>query len=508
MVPMRRWIALGLAAVAVVTAADNLDDARAQLLAGHVDAAIELLRGLVAKDPGALEPSVLLAETLIAEERFDDAGEAVEAALTKHPSAAGLHRLLGDLHYREGRIFDADKAYKAAIKTDPNNARAIYGISRVFEASCLRKKAFEMLRVAHAIDYHDPRIATAFYSVDRRSPAAIARLEAELARQQAAADGKADQALLRVLKLWIAEAKALDSKPEFEVASAGQQYRIPLGRAMDGRRLTGATLPIRINDAKTDLRFDTGAGGITLGSRFAERAGIQHLGDTEIAGIGNGAAVKGWVGYAPSIRIGPVEFRNCIVEVSKRGSVDDSGGLIGSDIFRRFLVKINWTGQSLDLDPLPGPAWDGHALVDRYEGPELAGYSQMLIIHHDLLIPTLISESKKTEQTPALFLLDTGSNVSMISTNLAPEITKVHGSEVRVRGISGKVKMVYDADKVVVQFSTFRQQIRDLTSFDLRDFSRGAGAEIGGIMGLPLIGMFESVTLDYRDGCIKFDYKP
>jgi len=27
-------------------------------------------------------------------------------------------------------------------------------------------------------------------------------------------------------------------------------------------------------------------------------------------------------------------------------------------------------------------------------------------------------------------------------------------------------------------------------------------------MGLPLIGMFESVRLDYRDGGIKFDYKP
>jgi hypothetical protein len=77
-----------------------------------------------------------------------------------------------------------------------------------------------------------------------------------------------------------------------------------------------------------------------------------------------------------------------------------------------------------------------------------------------------------------------------------------------VRGISGKVKMVYQADKIVVQFATFRQQIRDLTSFDLVGFSRGAGAEISGIMGLPLIGMFESVTLDYRDGRIKFDYKP
>jgi len=505
---MLRWIVLFLSAVSVVIAADSLDDARAQLLAGRTDAAIGLLRGLVAKDPSAVEPSVLLAETLLNQERFDEADEAVDAALTKHPSEAGLQRVLGDLRYREGRIFDADKAYKAAIKADSQNALAIYGISRVFQASCLRKKAFEMLRVAHAIDFHDPRIADAFYAADRRSQPAIARMEAELARQQSANGGKADQDLIRLLKRWIAEAKALDGKPDFEPASAGQQYRIPLGRAMDGRRLTGATLPIRINDAKADLRLDTGAGGITLGSRFAEKAGIQRLADTEFGGIGNGPAVKGWVGYAPSIRIGSLEFQNCIVDVPEKGSVDDSGGLIGSDIFRRFLVKINWVGQTLDLDPLPGPSWDGHTLVDRYDGPELAGYSQILILHHDLLIPTLISESTKAEQTPSLFLVDTGANTNMISTNLAPEITKLHGSDVRVRGVSGKVKMVYDADKVVVQFATFRQQIRDLTSFDLRNISRGTGAEVGGIMGLPLIGTFQSVTIDYRDGRIQFDYKP
>jgi hypothetical protein len=46
-----------------------------------------------------------------------------------------------------------------------------------------------------------------------------------------------------------------------------------------------------------------------------------------------------------------------------------------------------------------------------------------------------------------------------------------------------------------------------LTSFDLTGFSRGAGLEVSGIMGLPLIGLFASVTLDYRDGCVKFDYK-
>ncbi len=505
---MHRWIVLCLSAASVVTAADNLDDARAQLAGGHTDAALELLRGLVAKDPAAIEPSVLLAETLLAQERFDEAEEAAEASLAKHASDAGLERVLGDVYFREGRIFDADKAYKAALKTDPKNARALYGISRVFEASCLRQKAFTMLRVAHAIDFHDPSIASAFDATDRRSQAAIARMEAELAHLQGEASAKANDGLVRALKRWIAEAKALNGKPEFELASTEPQYRIPITRLMDGRRLTGGSLPIRINDAKADLRFDTGAGGITLGSRFAERAGIERLGDAEFAGIGNGAAVKGWVGYAPSIRIGNLEFRNCIVDVAEKGSVDDSGGLIGSNIFKRFLIKINFAGQSLDLDPLPGPAWDGHTLVDRYEGPELAGYIQVLVMGHDLLVPVLISTTTKGEQTPALFLFDTGSELNMISSVLAPDLTKLHGTDVRVRGVSGKVKTVYEVDKIVVQFANFRQQMHDLTSFDLGNVSRSAGAEVSEIMGLPLVGMFQSVTLDYRDGRIRFDYKP
>jgi hypothetical protein len=76
---------------------------------------------------------------------------------------------------------------------------------------------------------------------------------------------------------------------------------------------------------------------------------------------------------------------------------------------------------------------------------------------------------QKAGQTPALFLFDTGSNLNMMSTKLAPEITKVHDTDsVRVRGISGKVKMVYEADKIVVQFAIFRQQIREIASFDLR----------------------------------------
>jgi predicted aspartyl protease len=260
--------------------------------------------------------------------------------------------------------------------------------------------------------------------------------------------------------------------------------------------------------AKSVLQLDTGAGGITISSNLAAKAGVRRLADIEIGGIGNEAPKKGWIGYAERIQIGSLEFRNAIVDVSDRGSVVDAGGLIGTDIFRRFLVKLNFAAHQMDLDPLPGPAWDGSTSTDRYIGPEVKDFAQVLIIHHYLLIPTRISEDRDSDPTPGVFLIDTGASFSQVSNRIAGEITKVHESEyVRVKGLSGKVSKVFEANKLVLQFANFRQSNLGLISFDLSDISRGAGTEVMGILGIPLLGMFQSITLDYRDGLVKFDYK-
>src|SRR5580700_5598196 len=190
---MRRLIGLFLAAVTIAAAGDNgdkMDAAREQLRAGHTDAAIEILQQQLEKDPAAVAASILLTETLLAAERFDEADQAVESALAKNKSEAGLERVLGDLRFREGRVFDAEKAYKAAIKLDAHNARAIYGISRVFDATSFNKRAAEMLQVAHAIDPRDPVIAIAFDEGTPSSPALLARREAELAALRAAPGGE------------------------------------------------------------------------------------------------------------------------------------------------------------------------------------------------------------------------------------------------------------------------------------------------------------------------------
>ena len=130
-------------------------------------------------------------------------------------------------------------------------------------------------------------------------------------------------------------------------------------------------------------------------------------------------------------------------------------------------------------------------------------YTTIFRFGHELLIPTKIGDT-----APKLFLIDTGAFSNLISSTAAKEVTKVHNdSPIRVHGVSGAVKDVKSADKVVIQFGHFRQENDDLISFDLTPISRDTGTEVSGILGFTMLRML-TVKIDYRDGLVDFDYKP
>ena len=487
-------------AAALTLRADAWSDAIEKLRTGDQEGAIQLLQGAIAKEPAAVRPNVLLAEVLLSSERLSEARKVADDAIAKDPKVADFHRVAGDVRFRQGDILGAEKEYKAAYAMDPKNSRAQLGVARVYQTGSLNRTAELLIYQAHHLDPDDPVIEAALERTERNSPATLARWEEWL---KTGPEAGAANSGTRELKAHIEAAKKLGGKPSFELASAYAHYQIPMTILRDGQRFTGVALSISINGAKGDLQLDTGAGGLLISSRMAERGGVQRLADVDLGGIGNMGAKKGWLGYAEQIKIGDLEFRNCIVRVAEKGSVSDSGGLIGTDVLRRFLVKLDFRLHRVELDPLPGPAWDGEKMVDRYSGPELSDYAQFLRLAHYVLVPTRISDGPQV-----LFMVDTGAGRSMISTNAAPAVTKLRDDpRTRIKGISGDVKMVYSADKVTLEFARFRQVNQDITAFDLSGFSRGAGTEITGIMGLSLLDLFASITLDYRDGRIKFDYK-
>jgi len=462
---------------------------------------VSLLQKQIADHPGAPEPNVYLVEILLRAERFDEADDVIKVALAANSQASDLHRAHGDLLFREGHIIDADAEYKAAFNLDKNNARAIYGISRTFSVAGLRARAAGLVRAAHQLAPEDEEINAAFYALDTAGAAAL--WDGALKNPRVLADPDHKQ----YAETQLARAKLLNGKHEFELASPYRTYQLPYRVLYDGKRPTGMGATILINGVKSELRLDTGASGVTVSSGFAAKAGIQRIGGSKLGGIGNAGSVDTWTGYAERMQIGDIEFQNIIVDVKEKGSVDDSGGLLGTDIFKRFLVRINFRAGRIELDPLPGTPWDGFTPVDRYAGPEVKEFAQTFQVHHMLLIPTLVSEKTKSDQTSTLFLVDTGATFNNISTNLAPTVTKLRNNNyMTVKGISGKVKMVYQADQVVLQFASFRQTNLGLTSLDMTNISRSASVEVSGILGLPLLSLFESFTIDYRDAGIKFVY--
>ena len=111
---------------------------------------------------------------------------------------------------------------------------------------------------------------------------------------------------------------------------------------------------MKLNGQSSHLMIDTGAGGIVVDRRVAEKAGVTRIVDAKTSGIGDKGDVAGYVGYVKSIQVGGLEFHDCYLDVYGKRSVQGDG-LIGTDVFSSFLVDVDF--------PAPGgPNCSGRAI--------------------------------------------------------------------------------------------------------------------------------------------------
>ena len=282
------------------------------------------------------------------------------------------------------------------------------------------------------------------------------------------------------------------------LVSSTNETQIPIVPVMNGARATGEWgLDVFFNNKNARLDIDTGASGLFIGRAIAERAGLKPVEHIKVGGVGDQGLAGAYTAYADSIRVGSLEFRDCLVEVSDRKDVITSDGLIGADVFSNYLVTLNYPGRKLSLSPLPpspaekeaatsletstadqsagsnatGSPAQSNGPPDRYISPTMKDYSLVFRSGHMLLIPTVLNH-----KVQRLFLLDTGAFSSFISPQVAGEVTKVHGgAPVIVRGLNGEVAKVSTSDKVVLQFGGIEQENNDLLAFDTSNISKAAG---------------------------------
>jgi hypothetical protein len=107
-----------------------------------------------------------------------------------------------------------------------------------------------------------------------------------------------------------------------------------------------------------------------------------------------------------------------------------------------------------------------------------------------------------------LFLIDSGSQHTMISPGAAREVTQVTAiNGARVEGVGGQVQHVLVADKVSIRFANVAQVIQHLESFDFGGLSRSVGVDVSGIIGFPMLRQLV-ISIDYRDNLIHVVYDP
>lgn len=472
------------------------DDALSAYEAGDYKTAIPLLKIAVASKPSDAIHHAALLSALVYQGAVDEASDLADAGAGKFPNSPEVLAARGDFAFYMGDLAAAERLWVTAANY--NNAHAYYGLYRLNRAASMYRTARLRCLKAHEIDPDDALITKAWlglipaqkrsellpafaaahpwlyprYEMQRQTGEAVEHQVNE--RRPFALEGEAKEEEIRLFEL--------HDSPTF-VRGLGVEFALNGGRRMR-------------------LLLDTGASGLVLKQAAIDRAGLQHLGTIETWGIGDKGVKSGFVSVADQCDIGPIRFKTCVVQAldgkGQLGGGED--GLIGTDVFSGYLIYIDFQNHVMRLRPLPVRTANPQG-YDREVGPDRAGFTPVFRFGHSLMVSTRLNG-----KTTGLFLLDTGSTNSIVDATFARLSTKIHGNEYQhIRGISGQVKDVFEADKALIEFSVFRQRNIGLIAFNLNNSPEHESVRLDGILGLPVLSLFR-LTLDYRNGLVKFDY--
>jgi tetratricopeptide (TPR) repeat protein len=451
-----------------------------------------------------------LARVELRQNKITEATEAAKRGVQLGPNLAATHIALGEVYFRQGKIEEAGEEFRKLVLANTSDAFAYYGMSEVMHVSSFHRKEKLLIDRAHELNANDPDI--------RRAWLATLSLTDRIKELQAALDGNTlGPAERNNSEKQLARLKEIADQParRCRLTTSVTPTQTDLQPIMyDAKRADGYGLPVRINGTPSTLLLDTGAGGILISRRIAEKAGIHKISDSRVGGIGDAGDQPGYVGYADSIKIGDLEFHDCYVEVIEKRFSDSEDGLLGADVFSDFLVDLDFPNQKLRLSQLPedpkqpatqaaldSEVGEPRQFHERYVAPEMKSFTSVYRFGHDLLLPT-----KVNDKGSVFFLIDTGSVENMITLDLARQIVKVRETDIlKVKGISGEVKKVYRAEDVKLQFPGFTQKMDTMLCLDMTKISNWAGTEISGAYGFGTLHMLE-MKIDYRDGLVEFKF--
>ena len=484
------------AAAVPLAALDAVQAGQAErdLFAARFDKAAELYAGLVKSDPTWAPGYFGQVRALLRAYRPQEAYAAAEAAEEAVPGTPPAETVLAMAAYRRGELADAERHFRLALKLDPNYPGALMGLARILEVVSKFKTARELYQAAYRSAPNDPECILAGLANQQEGAEHVATLE----RVVALYDPETREA--RNLRAHIASDKAAGDRKLRQLASPYQHYDLKLLDLMnDPKSRRGVGLSVEINQKKVKLLLDTGASGISVSPRAAKKAGLEGLGEetSEARGVGDKPAADSYSLLAAEVKIGELKLADVPIQAFAGVSEGGADGLIGADVFRSFLVGIDFVHDRISLEPFAERPPD--RLGDAPDTPA-PGFTRAMRLGNHLSLPTSVNGAKGS-----LFLIDSGSTQNLIDTNTARETTKTYGDDrTRLRGIQGAVQKVSRADTATLIFAGFRQENSDLIAFDMTKVGDSMGIGLAGVLGMPVLGQLK-LTVDYREGSVHLE---
>ena len=478
---------------------EGLARAQHELFSARYEQAAGLYREVLKNDPHCGPAYDGLVRALLEAHHAEDAYRVADVGVQMAPGTAAATAAKGRALFRKGEIAKAEKAWRDALAIDPKNASAIEGMSRIQALLAKYKTAQTYIGMAHRIAPDDPGLMTS-YASSLRGAEHLAMLRSALAIYDP------DSREAKALRAHISSDEALGEKKVRKLTSGYHAYQMKMVELMDGpRHLRGYGLRVSFNGGHpVTLLLDTGAGGIAISPRAAEKFGLQQMGTEagEARGIGDREARSSYRYVASSVKVGDLEWEDYPLSVFDTAKSPDFDGLIGVNAFSRFLVTLDFPNRAMELMPFAKenlPKDDSEAVDASALPPDLFRVYRW---GHMLLVPSFVN----TDPEARLFLIDSGSSANLIDGEVARLTTKTYGdSRTVVKGLQGSVKDVARAD-VELRFAGFRQRNPDLIAMDMTKTGDGLGLGVAGILGMPVLINLK-VTIDYRDGGVRFEYK-
>ena len=456
-----------------------------------------------------------LSRVLLSQHKDAEAMATASNGLQRYPQNPHLLDALGEALFRRGETGKAAETWNASLKVDPCIPRTHFDAAMYLHLNAQYASEQKQLDLAHRLAPKNNNYERIARAVTNGPPSLEDRIDRITERLQDTSLSPADRASAeRTLQVLQAQ-----SKGSCEIVRPVESATIPIVPIANGPvDMYAAGLDVSFNGKKRRMELDTGASGLLLTRSVAKAAGLIDEATSAGYGIGDGGLQKEVLAHVDDIKIGPLEFHNCLVRIMDKSSQLDVDGLIGADVFAAYVVTIDVPQRQVRLSPLPKRPDEVTATAtldtsgsdaaqtvphDRYVAPEMKDWTPVFRAGHSLLFPTNINNGPTR-----LFIMDTGaSHEGLISIAAAKEVTKLADSERRVKGISGEVKDVKSADTVTLTFARVREQMHDVPAVDLSHIGASNGVEISGLIGFYTLREL-ILSIDYRDSLVHVVYDP